>query len=191
MAANIQAEGGSTQLYAEPLLPDICCSRQAGDMTMHGWLSSTWSFLREAQTLLTFVIGLAAGTYLTRRADKLRQLEIMRTSAYADFVRGISGLAVTQRSATEASDDELRFMALTADAKARIAIYGSTAVVVSLAEFMRGGAVIDNLERAEAFSGVCSKMRSDSIAGEALASEDMFTLLFGPDKDFDPSATQG
>jgi hypothetical protein len=148
---------------------------------MHHWLSSAWSLVQEAQTLLTFVVGLAAGTYLSRRTEKLRQLETLRSSAYADFIRGVAGLATTQRGATVSLGDEVKFRSLVADAQARIAIYGSRTVAACLARFLRGGAVLDTDERAEAFCTVCSKMREDSRVGaEELAQDDMSTLLFGP-----------
>jgi short subunit fatty acids transporter len=54
------------------------------------------TLLAKVQPLLAFLaglFGLVIGAYFSRRADRLRQLEIVRSSAYADFLRGAAGLA--------------------------------------------------------------------------------------------------
>lgn len=69
---------------------------------------------------------------------------------------------------------------LLADAKARIAIYGSESVVSSMASFLRGGFVLDSAERMKAFTALCQTMRRDSRPGPGKASDDdVHFLLFG------------
>jgi len=80
-------------------------------------------------------------------------------------------------------EDLLKGMELTmlvADARARIAIYGSGPVVISMAEFLRGGAILDTPERTQKFTEVCQKMRSDGRPRpKEVTDEDTHFLLFG------------
>jgi hypothetical protein len=81
----------------------------------------------------------------------------------------------------EQGDEFLKFRVLAAEAKARIAIYGSRKVVLSLAEFMRAGGSIQTPEQERAFVALCSKMREDSASGkEQVPEDDMSCLLFDP-----------
>lgn len=71
-----------------------------------------------------------------------------------DFVRGVASLAVLQKKPLDSEAEFLKgneLIMLVADAKARIALYGSTSVVSSLAQFLRGGVVLDTPERAKEF----------------------------------------
>lgn len=75
--------------------------------------------------------------------------------------------------------DSLRVLA--AEAKARIAIYGSRKVVLSLVQFMRAGGSIQTPEQERACVTLCSKMREDSASGkEQVSEDDMSCLLFDP-----------
>jgi hypothetical protein len=146
-------------------------------------LSPVWSFLRQAQPVLTYVAGLLTATYISRRTDKLRQLEATRTAAYADFMRGVVGFVLTQPDKLgdqEHCEEVRKYRILTADAKARIAIYGSKAVVSSMADFFRGGSIIDSPERISAFVTVCEKMRADSVSEKQLTNDDLSCLFFDP-----------
>jgi hypothetical protein len=93
------------------------------------------------QTSLTFVaagLGLIFGAFLTRRTERYKQLQSLRAAAYVDFLRGVSKLGIVQKESVRMT---------VADAKARIAIYGSRNVVRSLSAFMDGGAVLNTSER--------------------------------------------
>lgn len=101
---------------------------------------------------------------LTRRSETIKQFQSLRAAAYADFIRGIAGLAIMQKRSFQSQEEFMRgeeMMILVADAKSRIAIYGSEPVVASLAAFLRGGAVLDSPERADKFTDVCQRMRND------------------------------
>jgi hypothetical protein len=64
-----------------------------------------------------------------------------------------------------------------ADAKARIAVYGSLPVVSALARFEEAGAILTDGTPAEAFISLVSSMRR----GQATVSErDLRTVLLGP-----------
>jgi hypothetical protein len=145
--------------------------------------TTTTQFL--VQNSLTFVaaaLGAIFGAFLTRWTDRYKHLQELRTTAYVDFIRGVSTLAVVQRDTVRNEQTFLEARAATitvADAKARIAIYGSKAVVRALSQFLDGGAVLDTEERLRKFAEICVLMRNE---GNTLlqrgAFEDVHKLLF-------------
>jgi hypothetical protein len=128
--------------------------------------------------------------FLTRRSETIKHFESIRTDAYVDFIRGVAGLAIMQRSPVQEGKEQflkgMEAKVLVADAKARIAIYGSEPVVSLLAKFLRGGAILDSPERAREFTTLCQKMRSDGCPRpQEVTDEDIHFLLFGLEmKDF-------
>jgi hypothetical protein len=80
---------------------------------------------------------------------------------------------------------------LVADARARIAIYGSESVVSSLANFLRAGNTLDSPERANEFTEICQQMRNDRSAKPGkVTNPDVHFLLFELDpKDYFAIAT--
>jgi hypothetical protein len=137
------------------------------------------------QTSLTFVaaaLGAIFGAFLTRWTDRYKRLQELRTAAYVDFIRGIAALAAVQHDTLR--DDrnllEERTAKITvADAKARIAIYGSKAVVKALSRFLDGGAVLDTEERMHKFAEMCVLMRNEGNTwSQRAAFEDVHKLLF-------------
>lgn len=126
------------------------------------------------------VIASVAVVYLARRSETLKLQASLRTSAYVDFVRGVAGLAICQKDQLHDKDSfqELRrFTMLVADAKARIAIYGSP--VQRLASFVRKGAVLDTPERWKEFAAICQAFRRDGRPKLGkIPDEDMTVLLF-------------
>jgi hypothetical protein len=125
--------------------------------------------------------------FLGRRSETRKHLESLRTTAYVDFVRGVAGLAVLQKRPDGSREEFLKgneLIVLVADAKARIALYGSKSVVSSLAKFLRGGVVLDTPERGREFTAICKKMRTDTRPRLAnVKDDDAHFLLFGLDPD--------
>jgi hypothetical protein len=70
-------------------------------------------------------------------------------------------------------------LALAADAKTRIVIYGSKPVVEELSRFVTGGGSLVSAEGRDAFAAVVDAMRKDAGHGN-LAREAVENLLFGP-----------
>jgi len=141
-------------------------------------------------SLLSIVVAASAVAttvgvvFLARRSETLKLQASLRTSAYVDFIRGIAGLAVLQKDTLRDQEGfrELRnFTMLVADAKARIAIYGSAEAVRDLSSFVRKGAVLDSPERLNEFTAICQRFRNDGRPklGE-VCDADMSVLLFGP-----------
>ena len=123
--------------------------------------------------------------FLGRMSETIRQLQSMRTSAYADFVRGIAGLAIVQSDSVRSREQfikESEMLILVAEAKARIAIYGGESVIHSMASFLRGGSVLNSPEIISRFTALCQEMRSDSQSRKApgkVENRDVSFLLFG------------
>lgn len=62
-----------------------------------------------------------------------------------------------------------------ADAKTRLAVYGTSSVMAELAKFERAGAVLDNPTAIDAFVALVGAMRQKDSA----EAEDMKHVLFG------------
>jgi hypothetical protein len=126
--------------------------------------------------------------FLGRRSETIRQLQVLRTAAYVDFIRAVAGLALLQKTPAsmhekEDSEKGKELVMLLADAKSRIAIYGGESVVSSMANFLRAGSVLDSPERANEFTAVCQKMRRDSSPKpDEVSDRDVHFLLFGFDQ---------
>lgn len=132
--------------------------------------------------LIGAIVGIWV-VFLGRRSEIIRQLQALRTAAYVDFIRAVAGLANLQKTTVQEKEHFTKGLELTmllADAKARIAIYGSQPVVSSMASFLRAGSVLDSPERAKEFTAVCQKMRDDGRRKPGKVTDhDMHFLLFG------------
>ena len=131
---------------------------------------STLQFL--IQIIVTFAAAFL-GASLTRWIEKFKHLQELRSAAYADFVRGVATAAEQSHSDNTGKGG----MALVADSRARIAIYGGKNVVRSLAKFIAFGAQTCNREGMQAFAELCRMMRVET-GREQVAEEDINRLLF-------------
>lgn len=129
----------------------------------------------------TAVIAAVITVFLTRRSETIKQLQSLRISAYVDFIRAVAGLASIRQVPVQSKEHFQKQWELTmmlADAKARIAIYGSRLVLAALAELLRGGYELTG-ERAKSFTAICQLMRRDTRPKLGKASDhDMHFLLF-------------
>jgi hypothetical protein len=92
---------------------------------------------------------------LSRAATREQHAETLRSQAYADYLRAVAAAGHLR------SDDDLRDAHRdAADAKARIAVYGSTDVIKALSRFEEAGAVLSDGLAAKAFVSLVSAMRS-------------------------------
>ncbi len=122
-----------------------------------------------AQTAVTFfaaTLGAFLGAYLTRRTEKFKHLQELRSAAYIDFVRGAANAAHRTGGIAEV-----------ADARCRIAIYGGKSVVHSLSEFIAHGAQTSNPKGMQAFSELCQAMRTET-GRESVSFEYINRVLF-------------
>jgi hypothetical protein len=157
-------------------------------------MSNTFATTNSAviSALVSVVVSAAVSItllFLGRRSETIKLQQQLRTTAYADFIRGVAGLAILQRHEPQ-NESEFRdgkaLVTLVADTKARIAIHGGRQCISALANFLRGGNALDSPERARAFAAVCQGFRNDSRPKPAkVRDEDMHFLLFGSEyKDY-------
>jgi hypothetical protein len=129
------------------------------------------------QTAVTFVaasVGAIFGAFLTRRTEKFKHLQELRSAAYVDFVRGVSSAA--ERAQSGSMNDE-HSIARVADSRARIAIYGGKDVIHSLSKFIVLGGQTCNPDGMQAFAALCGSMRHET-GREQVSTEDIKRILY-------------
>ncbi len=106
-------------------------------------------------------LGVVAGAILqyifTNIREQKNQKQKLKTQAYVDFLKGVSGQMLDNPE-----QSKLEYRTLLADAKMRISIYGSSKVIKSIADLTRSGAVLDTPERQRLFIQICQTMREES-----------------------------
>jgi hypothetical protein len=86
--------------------------------------------------LFGLVIGATMQYWLARSAESRKQLQLLQSQCYVDYLRAVT------KAAHAKSQDAVRLAnAEAADAKARLAVYGTPAVIAALARFEEAGAV--------------------------------------------------
>jgi hypothetical protein len=98
---------------------------------------------------------------LSRALEISNRYENLRVQAYVDFIKGVAGLAIAQRN--EDASSELEHSALVAEAKARIAIYGSKEVTERLGHFFEEYGALTNKDAMLSFLDAIGKMREESV----------------------------
>ncbi|WP_395444032.1 hypothetical protein [Caulobacter sp. UC70_42] len=122
--------------------------------------------------LIGAVIGAALQYAFGRSLETRKQLVVQRAQAYADFFRGFAALAQSRSSES---------LALVADAKTRICIYGSEKVVLALAAFERAGATTLTPEGEATIIDLMRAMRRDVAQSKAqVPADDLSRVLLGP-----------
>jgi hypothetical protein len=125
-----------------------------------------------ALPLAGVVLGATLQFWLSRAAESDKHMKALRDQAYVDYLRAVAAAAHLR------SDEELRDAHLAAaDAKARIAVYGSATVIVALAQFEETGAVLNSDRSVAAFIALVSRMRPTSAGA---ASREIELVLVGP-----------
>ena len=128
-------------------------------------------------SLLCVVAGASLQYIFTRVLENQRHYRTLRTQSYMDYLKCVSELAqlVVQPQARETQE----ILARGADAKARICLYGSTAVVQAFSEFEKLGGVLKTKGQQMCFCRMVLTMRNDS-GGQAGANlDDLGKLLLG------------
>lgn len=104
--------------------------------------------------LFGVVIGATMQYWLSRSAESRKQLQLLQSQSYVDYLR------VVTKAAHASSPDAARLAnAEAADAKARMAVYGTSGVITALARFEEAGAVLDNPQTRAAFVVLVGEMR--------------------------------
>ncbi len=125
--------------------------------------------------LLGVVVGATLQYWLSRSAESRKQLQLLRSQSYVDYLQ-----AVTKAAHAKSPEVVQSAQADAADAKARMAVYGTSRVISALARFEEAGAWLNNPKAYATFVSLVSAMRH----GEGKAQPDDLRLaLFGAPKD--------
>lgn len=97
---------------------------------------------------------------LSRALETSNRREDLRIQAYVDFIKGVTGITIAQRTIEPSSESE--YVRLLADAKVRIAIYGSKEVAELLAYFVEEHGALTNDSAMRSLVDVIRKMREEN-----------------------------
>jgi hypothetical protein len=123
--------------------------------------------------LLGALVAAALGYIFGRLLETRKQLTLQKGQAYADYLKALA-MAANQSSSKD-------ILALAADAKTRVCIYGAPAVIQHLAAFERAGARIESDESRAVVADLVKAMRIDmGIADGRVRQTDLHDILFGP-----------
>lgn len=130
--------------------------------------------------LLGVGFGAWLQAHLTRKNSQNSKLAELQNKAYADFLNSASAIAVAQRAGNR--DRVASELALLADAKARICVYGHSAVIKALAQFIRAGGTLQTESEILSFTRLCICIReSVGMIDESVSLPDISQLLFSVD----------
>jgi ATP-dependent protease HslVU (ClpYQ) peptidase subunit len=135
------------------------------------------------QTGVTFVaasLGAIFGAFLARRMERFKHLQELRSTAYADFLRGFAKAARAQSDTMRDERsmlEELEGRVIVTDSRSRIAIYGGKDVVHALSKFIKLGTQTQNPDGMQAFTELCMSMRSEA-GMERTSFDDIDKVLF-------------
>ena len=120
------------------------------------------------------IIGVIIGAFLQHLFNKGSNAEKQQTelknAAYVDYLRSMA------KSAHAISVDEQRSAIMdAANAKARIAVYGTPSVISALAKFEDAGAELKNEHSIDCFLELAQNMRNKKV----LSNQDLFKILIG------------
>lgn len=126
--------------------------------------------------------GIALGAtlqyFLTRSLEDRREQRELRSRAYLDLLRGMTELASARRVGDTTGEAEA--LRLLTDAKVRIAVYGSPAVVQALARFVGEGENLALSPARAAFTSLAAAMRTDAGKRQsAIAANEVTLVLIG------------
>lgn len=130
---------------------------------MNGWAA--------VLPLVGVVIGATMQYWLSRSAESRKQLQFLQSQSYVDYLRTVTKAAhaVSPEAARSAKAEA-------ADAKARLAVYGTPSVIAALARFEEAGAIIDSNDAEAVFIAIVGAMRNKADAAPA---DDLKLVLFG------------
>jgi hypothetical protein len=120
--------------------------------------------------LLGVVIGAALQYWTSRAAEARKQLQLLRSQSYVDYLRAVTKAA----HATSAENGRLA-RTEAADAKARMSVYGASRAIAALARFEELGAVLDSPKSMGVFAALVAAMRD----GDSPSQTDLELVLFG------------
>jgi hypothetical protein len=135
-----------------------------------------------SDTVIGAIIALSSGiagafrqAIVSRRSEYIKAGRQARYDAYADYFKGIAQLSH--------GSDQSSARSLIADARGRIALYGSPEVVVAMSKAFEHGPDIQSAEAREDLSLMLAAMRADVLWIDPVVSKPaLVSLLFGAEK---------
>jgi hypothetical protein len=123
--------------------------------------------------LLGVLVAAGLGYFFGRLLETRKLLTLQKGQAYADYLKALA----TAANPTSSRD----VLALAADAKTRVCIYGSPAVIQHLGAFERAGARIESDESRAVVADLVKAMRVDmGVSERRVRQVDLHDILFGP-----------
>lgn len=131
--------------------------------------------------LAGLMIGATLQYLYGKRAEASKQLQALKNQAYVDFVKSVAGAAIAQKAKNK--EKEFESLILLADAKSRIAVYGSKEVIEGIAIFYRKyDGLLATSEAMSKFVDVVQEMRKHTVdKGEIVLDKEISQLLFSVD----------
>lgn len=133
-------------------------------------------FITAATAVVSLVVGALLQHLLGGRAEARKQRDLLRASAYADFLRGVSALSAIHHT-DSTSQDHFQALALVGDPRARIALYGSAAALRAVAE-ISDYPQLDTRRACQTFVRACQQMRAVSPACSPVSDEELSRVVF-------------
>ncbi len=135
-------------------------------------------------TAIAGIVGILLGAVtqyiFSQRAESTKHYQELRTKSYVDFIKATAMIAIAQKNQNSAK--EFDGAILMADAKARIAIYGSQKVVALISEFFRKHGALTSSDAYVTFTEIVAAMRADTPGGGLIISNaDISQLILGKD----------
>ena len=121
--------------------------------------------------IMGVILGAALQHYFSRNLESRKQLALKKSEAYVDYFRAVALLA--QHAGDKAT------LAMAADAKVRICMYGSPLVIKRLGDFERAGARTDSTQSEFILMALLKEMRKDTGASDSMIEqEELHRVLF-------------
>ena len=129
---------------------------------MDGWIA--------VLPLFGVVIGATLQYWTSRAAESRKQLQLLRSQSHLDYLR-----AATKAVHATSPDAGCVARAEAADAKARMAVYGTSRAITALARFEEVGPVLDTPSAKGVFTLLVTAMKDEDSPSKV----DLELVLFG------------
>lgn len=124
------------------------------------------------------IIGALLQFFFSKRSELKKQENLLKISAYSDLIKGMAGMAISQKYKN--SSQEMEYTMLVADAKSRICIYGDNSVIEKISSFFKKGGTV-NSNTHKAFVDIIMEIRKKHRGSIDININDLSQMLIGID----------
>jgi hypothetical protein len=129
------------------------------------------------------LIGVIIGAFLqfifSKKNELRKQENLLKTSAYTDLIKGLAGMAISQKYKDPTK--EMEYTMLVADAKSRICVYGDDSVIEKISYFLRQGGILSSQDSYKAFVDIIIEIRRKHKGSLEINTNNYSQLLIGID----------